>query len=301
MIVRVEMLSNKLTIMFIPEKNGQVIRFELSAFFLKASLAILIVILIVSTGISIDYFKIKGESRRQYALERTLMLQNLKIQEINNQLVKKQDDLEEMEEFDRKLRLISGLQESSSRIRFIGSFDNAIGLENGNDFEELGVLEKMKKLDLETKLREISLFQLGAYLQERKDKLARTPSISPTKGHISSRFGKRQDPFTGKIKFHRGLDFSNRQFTPIYAPADGVVVNTFVNGQLGEFLVIDHGYNTLTRYGHLAKYEVQVGDRVKRGDLIARVGNTGRSTAPHLHYEVLVNDQYVDPEKYLLE
>ncbi len=295
------MLSNKLTILFIPQKDGHVFRFEMSSFFLKVSVLILVVFIVISTLISIDYFRTKSLSEEQSKLERALMLQNVKIQEINNQLVKKHESLESFEEFDRKLRLISGLQESATRIRYIGNSNNLVGSENGSEFQELKVLDKMKSLDLNTKLREISFFQLGAYLQERKDKLARTPSIAPTRGHISSRFGKRRDPFTGKIKKHNGLDFSNRNYTPIYAPADGTVVNTFKNGSFGEFLVIDHGYSITTRYGHLAKYEVQVGQRVKRGDLIARIGNTGRSTAPHLHYEVLVNDQYVDPEKYLLE
>lgn len=295
------MLSNKLTIMLIPQKDGHVLRFELSSVFLKISIILLVVFIFLSASISIDYFIKRNKHKIHSGLEQELILQNVKIQEINNQLAKKQDDLNGLEEFDRKLRLISGLQESATRIRYIGSSNSLINLENEVKFNELHVLDKMKKLDFDTKLREISFFQLGAYIQERKDKLARTPSISPTKGHISSAFGKRIDPFTGKLKSHMGLDFSNRQYTPIYAPADGVVVNTYINGSFGEFLVIDHGYNITTRYGHLAKYEVQVGQHVKRGDLIARIGNTGRSTAPHLHYEVLVNDQHVDPEKYLLE
>ena len=295
------MLSNKLTILLVPQKDGRVIRFELSSFFLKIAFAAIVVFILIATGISIDYFILQEKSRDQVNLEKVLMLQKVKIQEMDNQLLKKRNDLENLEEFDRKLRLIIGLQEASTRIRYISGNGNLIDTENSADFNQLDLLDKLRKLDLDTKLREISFFQLWAYLQERTDRLARTPSIAPTKGHISSRYGKRVDPFTGKIKLHRGIDFSNRQFTPVYAPADGVVVNTFVNGSFGEFLVIDHGYNIVTRYGHLSKYEVQVGQKVKRGDLIARIGNTGRSTAPHLHYEVLVSDQYVNPEKYLLE
>lgn len=287
--------------MLIPQKDGRIIRFELSSFFLKITIATFVVFILIATGISIDYFTIREKSKNQSMLEQALMSQKVKIRELDNQLLKKRNDLENLEEFDRKLRLIIGLQEASTRIRYIGGNGNLINAESGSNFSELSLLDKLRSLDLDTKLRQISFFQLGAYLQERTDKLARTPSIAPTRGHISSRFGKRVDPFTGKIKRHLGLDFSNRPFTPIIAPADGVVVNTYVNGSFGEFLVIDHGYNIVTRYGHLAKYEVQVGQKVKRGDLIARMGNTGRSTAPHLHYEVLVNDQHVNPEKYLLE
>ncbi|MBU3917209.1 M23 family metallopeptidase, partial [bacterium] len=192
------------------------------------------------------------------------------------------------------------LQESATRIRFIGQNGGQFNNQE-NDSDSQKILTKLKKTDFDSKLREISFFQLVAYLQERKDKLDRTPSIFPTKGHLSSKYGRRVDPFTKKQTMHMGLDIANRQYTPIYAPADGVVVNTFVNGKLGEFLVIDHGYHIVTRYGHLSKYEVRVGQHVKRGDLIARMGTTGHSTASHLHYEILVNDQYVDPEKYLLE
>ena len=295
------MLSNKLTILLIPQKDGRIFRFELSLLFLKVLCFVTAIVIVISAVISTDYFLKKEKSEIQRGLEKDLMLQKVKLQEINNQLIRKSEDLGNLEEFDRKLRLISGLQESTTRIRYVGSNGNLVNAESGEKFDHLKLLDKLRKLDFDTKLREISFFQLGAYLQERKDKLARTPSISPTKGHISSRFGKRIDPFTGKIRLHRGLDFSNRQYTPIHAPADGVVVNAFINGGFGEFLVIDHGYNIVTRYGHLSKYEVQVGQKVKRGDLIARIGNTGRSTAPHLHYEVLVSDQYVNPEKYILE
>lgn len=274
-------------------------KFEISAFLLKAFVLSIVLLTIASSWIFIDYTMIKGKSRHMRDLQNSVMLQKLSIQKINNMIQDRQNDLVNLEKFDRKLRLISGLQESATRIRYVGG-NNGMG-----DFKEQQILDsrvlmmKLRKLDLDTKLREISFFQLGAYLREQKDKLARTPSIPPTSGHISSRFGKRRDPFTGKTRFHWGLDISNREYTPIYAPADGIVDNTRVEGALGLFLVIDHGYNIVTRYGHLSKFEVKAGRKVKRGDLIARIGNTGRSTAPHLHYEVLINDQYVDPEKFI--
>ncbi len=294
------MLSNTLTILLIPQKHGKVIRFELSSLFVKITLLTAVIFLLASATISVDYFIKSNQNRDQRKIEKDIILQEFKIQEINNQLSNKRQQLESFEEFDRKLRLISGLLESTTRIRYIGGNGD---YQNSNEENELNIkiLSKLRKLDLNTKLREISFFQLRANLQERKDILARTPSIAPTKGHISSWFGKRNDPFTGKIRFHNGIDFSNRNSTPIIAPADGVVVNTYINGGFGMFLVINHGYNIVTRYGHLSKYEVKVGQKVKRRDLIARMGNSGRSTASHLHYEVLVNDQFVDPEKYLLE
>ncbi len=295
------MLRNYLTILVIPQKKGRVVRFELSSLFVKIVLLFLGTMIAASVGISLDYFIIKEKNQRLREYEKNIILQKFKIQEISNQLSDKHQQLENYEEFDRKLRLISGLQESATRIRYIGRNGDQINI-NESDSNAQKILTKLKKTDFNSKLREISFFQLGAYLQEGKVRLARTPSIAPTKGYLSSRYGRRVDPFTGKKRaMHMGLDFANRQYTPIYAPADGVIVNTYVNGNLGEFLVIDHGYHIVTRYGHLSKYEVRVGQHIKRGDLIARMGNTGRSTASHLHYEILVNDQYVNPEKYLLE
>ena len=293
------MLRNYLTIMVIPQKSGKIVKFEISAFLLKLILFVIVIFAIASTGIFVDYTLKKGKSRNMRELQNAVMLQKLSIKNISNMIQSRQDELTNLEKFDRKLRLISGLQESATRIRYVGSGNNNSELRNQKKLDSQVLLAKLRKLDLDTKLREISFFQLGAYLHEQKDKLARTPSIPPASGHISSRFGKRRDPFTGKTRFHWGLDISNREYTPIYAPADGIVDNTRVEGDLGLFLVIDHGYNIVTRYGHLAKYEVKAGRKVKRGDLIARIGNSGRSTAPHLHYEVLINDQYVDPEKFI--
>jgi murein DD-endopeptidase MepM/ murein hydrolase activator NlpD len=293
------MLRNYLTVMVIPQKSGKIFKFEISAFLLKLLLLTIVIITIASSGIFVDYTLKKGKSRNMRELQNAIMLQKLSIQNINNMIQSRQNELADLEKFDRKLRLISGLQESGMRIRYIGNGNNYSEVRNQKRLDGRVLLAKLKKLDLDTKLREISFFQLGANLHELKDKLARTPSIPPASGHISSRFGKRRHPFTGKIQFHRGLDIANREYTPIYAPADGIVDNTRTEGDLGLFLVIHHGYNIVTRYGHLAKFEVKAGRKVKRGDLIARIGDTGRSTAPHLHYEVLINDQYVDPEKFI--
>ncbi len=201
----------------------------------------------------------------------------------------------------KKTSLISGMQHTTSRIRYIDrNANNPDKISNTKVSPSRMLLKKLKNVDLRTKQQIASFYELGGYLQEHKDRLARTPSIVPTQGYISSRFGKRTHPFTGRTHQHKALDIANREYTPVYAPADGIVNNTRIDGNLGLFLVINHGYNIVTRYGHLAKIEVKSGRKVKRGDLIARMGNTGRSTASHLHYEILINDVYVDPEKFII-
>jgi murein DD-endopeptidase MepM/ murein hydrolase activator NlpD len=137
-------------------------------------------------------------------------------------------------------------------------------------------------------------------LEGQKNLLACTPAIRPTKGWKSSKFGYRISPFTGRREFHKGLDIANRKGTDIIAPADGFVKYIGKKGFMGNVLIIDHGHGLVTRYGHLGKSLKKRGEKVKRGDIIARMGNSGRSTGPHLHYEVHLNGVPVNPEKYIL-
>jgi murein DD-endopeptidase MepM/ murein hydrolase activator NlpD len=128
---------------------------------------------------------------------------------------------------------------------------------------------------------------------------AHTPSIKPVVGHIISFMGNRIHPITGLIHFHRGIDIQAPWGTPIFAPADGVVVFAGTRGGYGTTCFIDHGYGYQTRYGHCSRLHVKEGDEVKRGQIIADVGSTGMSTGPHLHYEVLVDGSVTDPMAYI--
>jgi murein DD-endopeptidase MepM/ murein hydrolase activator NlpD len=143
--------------------------------------------------------------------------------------------------------------------------------------------------------------RLQAYFQDQRELLASTPSTWPLRGYLSGGFGNRADPFTGVRDFHPGIDISVPRGTKVTAPADGVVVLAATRGGYGNIIVIDHGYQTMTRYGHLDGFNVRPGQRVKRGDVIGFSGNSGRSTAPHLHYEVWVNDQMRNPIEYIID
>ncbi len=127
------------------------------------------------------------------------------------------------------------------------------------------------------------------------------PAITPTSGWISSHYGHRVSPFTRQPVLHRGLDIGAETGTPIHASADGVIEAAGLSTTLGKFVVIDHGFNIKTKYAHASELRVKKGDVVKRGDLISLVGTTGRSTGPHLHYEVWIGDSAVDPHNYLLD
>lgn len=153
----------------------------------------------------------------------------------------------------------------------------------------------------EAERQERSLRELQEYFDDRQSLLASTPSVWPTRGWLSSDFGARLDPVSGERRMHEGLDVATALGQPVLAPSDGTVVFKGWEGGYGNVLVIDHGYGVRTRYGHLSQVLVGLGERVRRGARIASVGNTGKSTGPHLHYEVRVNGIPESPRKFILE
>ncbi len=152
----------------------------------------------------------------------------------------------------------------------------------------------------ETADRTADIFTLvESRLFEARMRSLMIPSTKPVQTHVGSGFGFRSDPFTGRPALHAGLDFPADTGTPIYAAAGGVVVAVDSHSQYGNVIEIDHGNKLLTRYAHTSRFHVKEGDIVKRGQLIADVGSTGRSTGPHLHFEVLVEGVPQDPARFL--
>ena len=130
-------------------------------------------------------------------------------------------------------------------------------------------------------------------------RMAEAPNLWPVEGRITCSFGERQDPFTGEGAFHRGIDISTGFGTPVRAPADGVVTFAGEESGYGRLIQLEHSQSILTRYGHLSGFAVTEGQRVSRGQIIGYVGMSGRSTGPHLHYEVWVHNSPVNPYKFL--
>ena len=136
---------------------------------------------------------------------------------------------------------------------------------------------------------------------QRNELAQATPTLWPARGWLSSTMGRRKDPFTGTPDFHRGIDIAGMRGRPIYATASGEVVNVGVQGNYGKRVIVNHGFGIETRYGHLLSYTVEEGDRVERGDQIGRMGDTGRATGYHLHYEVLANGRILNPLRLLTQ
>lgn len=165
------------------------------------------------------------------------------------------------------------------------------------------IIDATKRLEVLQKQLVIQSKSLDEIAQLSKDKekfLSSIPAIQPVDNkhltRMASGFGWRNDPFTKARKFHNGMDFTAPQGTPIYAAGDGVVTRADdASSGYGNHIRIDHGYGYVSLYAHLHQYRVKVGQRVKRGDFIATVGNTGRSQAPHLHYEIIKDGKHINP------
>ncbi len=186
------------------------------------------------------------------------------------------------------------------------------GLEKYNQYDQLNSLpdaeliktvsNKMKMLDKQIYVQIKSFDTLKIIASQQRDRLMHIPSIQPVSSldlrQMASGFGYRIDPVYGTGKMHEGMDFASETGTPVYATGDAVVAEAKWHSGYGNLIVLDHGYNYTTRYAHLSEMNVSAGQQVKRGDRIGRVGNTGKSTGSHLHYEVRYKGVPVNPVNY---
>lgn len=202
-----------------------------------------------------------------------------------------QKQLGEFEDRTRQLAIVAGLDELGvGQQAGVGGEESR--LEDQVDLYALG--ERSTQLDR-------SLEAVDSKLGERLRLIASTPAIAPVKGILTSGFGNRRDPITGKPARHWGIDIATAPGSGVVASADGIVVRTGRIGGLGKAVYVSHGYGVTTRYAHLSAIEVTPGQRVERGTVLGRVGSTGRATGYHLHYEVRVDGGARNPLAYILD
>jgi murein DD-endopeptidase MepM/ murein hydrolase activator NlpD len=254
-----------------------------------------------------DYIQIKRKVFELNRLRQEAQAQKSQIRFFSDQIEDLETQLSRLKDFDRKVRIIANLEKGQDTPPIIGiggpsPSDIREKLKREND--ENGLIQQMKsdveRLKSEAISREESFSELEKLLQSKKEMLAHTPSIWPVMGWVTSGFGFRTNPFTGLTQMHEGIDISNQVGTPIIAPADGIISDIGNDLGLGKILVISHGFGMITRYAHLNKVLVRVGQKVKRGEKIAEVGTSGRTTGPHLHYEVRLGGIPVNPMRYIL-
>lgn len=307
-------MRKKLTLLFIDE-HGCPLRTV--AFSRKWIYLAVLICLSLAGGAGFGYHKYQGlqhtvaelkvyQDSTAYQRER-IVLQNRQIQDFAHKINTLNAKLSDLYDFEKKVRIIANLDPPENQDLLFGvggspPEDLNAQLPLSEDHKALlrDMHRRVEITDMHAGLQQESFETLLKKLKAKRSLLAATPSIRPLDGWKTSSFGYRRSPFTGRRELHKGLDIAAPKGSPIIAPADGVVTYSARKGLMGNMISIKHGYGLLTRYGHISKLLKKKGERVERGEVIALVGSTGRSTGPHLHYEVRLNGVPVNPEKYIL-
>lgn len=299
--------EDNLTLILVPGRTGQIRRWHLSwrwLHLLGGGLVVLTLALIAGT---VDWVHTRTEIAELDALRRETREQQERLQAYAQQIQDISSALARVGDFERKLRVITNLDPAEPLpLPGIGGVEGdgleaheLVGLTRAGRHRRM--VQSLSQLQEASVGAEQSLVELVKHLEDQTARLLATPSIAPTRGWVTSGFGYRSSPFTGRRELHRGIDIAARQGTPILAPADGRVRYAAKDRMLGQMVIVKHGYGIETIFGHLSEALVKPGDKVKRGDRIALMGNSGRSTGPHLHYQVNVNGVAVNPRNYMLD
>lgn len=330
-------MKETVTFLIVSNKKGTTRKVTFAVSTLKTVMACTVIAVIVLTAGVLDYLGLLGQSIENKKLKADNSLLKNQFQMVEGKVHTLEARLERVNGFVTKLKLITDIGPERSLQLAMGpipkpgqqmdDFNEPINdrdiastaqkealfvkeppldlhkgelaAENNRDYAQLSV--RVEKLVSETNLREQGVLELWEALSERQSLMNATPSIRPVSGWFTSKFGYRLSPFTNLPMMHNGADIAASPGAPVYAPADGVVSYVGYDGGYGNLISVDHGYGVVTRYGHNSRVYVAVGQKVKRRDIIAAVGNTGRSTGPHLHYEVRVNGIPMDPTNYVLD
>jgi len=291
--------SRSYTIMVVPHARAEFKKFKIShrGLVLAAWGAGLVAI----CGLLLPIYLIRSMAQ-SYRLER-MNRENQGLREANSRfdaaLAELKEQITDFENKAYKFALMAGVED------FPGSKPGAGGSEFSglpSGAPSVGYLrQELTQLRDRTQALQGTFNVLEKAYQTQSLLLASTPSIKPVKGILGHGYGWRRDPFTGQREFHKGIDISAPTGRDVLAPADGIVIKVSREAGYGKVVYLSHGNGITTRFGHMSEFNVQLGQKVKRGDAIGFVGSSGRSTGPHLHYEVLVHKIKVDPMSYILE
>lgn len=291
------------TILILPDATSKASQFHVTKPALLASAFLLGLVLTSLVFFVYQYFALKGHLLELRRLRRDIGDKALFLKRVSQI----EEELSRLRGFDQKLRAAAGLEgirEGTMRVGEVpgdGRTPLLKAMKSGSETLAEAMSHDLDRLDREVRTRAKSLQKLTRSLEERRSLLNSTPTIWPVKGWLTSDFGFRVSPFTGRREVHEGIDIAAPIGTTVVASADGIV--TF-SGSLtghGNVVFIEHGHGLATFYAHNSKNVVVKGQRVKRGQVIASVGTTGLVTGPHLHYGVKLRGEWVDPLGYVVE
>lgn len=295
------MLFTRYNLLVFKSNGGKLVGLHVRGWMLPAFVFFLVA-LVAGNVLLWRHFEPYGSYRRQLAANEDIRYEQMvDIYDKAYQILALEDDYRRISDFGAKLSVMLNI-ENASRLTGVGSGVSTQAISGGynragllrlahNTYDQLFSAMRQEEVLQQRLMRELTL---------QKENLTHIPSIWPTRGRFTSRFGYRVNPVTGRRSFHKGIDIANSKGTPIYAPADGTVIYAKWFSTYGRMVDIDHGNGLSTRFGHMSKIEVKEGQKVERGDLIGRMGNTGRSVASHLHYEVHKKGRPVNPMHYIM-
>ncbi len=307
-------MQRKITFFMLSASGSPIKQATVSRTFLRFSGLFVTACIIFFGFVLYDYYDVKLKLSSIRGMEGdiseqsdTIITQRKQIKKFADEINSLKSKLVDLNSFEKKLRIVANIEKPADQDNLFGiggstpgDLDTQIPLTDKHNSLVREMHEQTRQLDFASINQKQGFESLLKYLEDQQNLLASTPAIRPVSGWTSSRFGYRASPFTGLREFHKGLDIATRIGTPIVATADGVVTFAGRKGLLGKMIIIDHGHGMVTRYGHANKLLKKRGESIKRGDTIALVGNSGRSTGSHLHYEVRLNGIPVNPEKYIL-
>jgi murein DD-endopeptidase MepM/ murein hydrolase activator NlpD len=296
------------TVLVIPHDEFQAHRFKVSRLVILS-----LMILVLGSAAGVSYMVLSSSAKnfdylRYINLQRENRILTQKLGDVESKIENMDGQIVGLMEENQRFRSVAGLELLDEEIREVGIGGTFMGAREElleiNTSLARRLYSKDEQVDVllrKSALIQQSLEEAIASIESSQEKWGHYPSIIPAKGYISSYFGKRNHPIYHVSQYHNGIDISCAAGDPIIAPAAGKIV--LVKQQIGYGLTvaIDHGYGLLTRYAHLSKAEVRVGQKVKRGDLIAQVGQSGITTGPNLHYEVYLDGRARDPMSFILD
>ena len=289
------MSAKKFTFLIIPEGSHQVRRFNIKRSLLKGYLACAALVFVGLTAMTVDYVTSELDQAELNRLQTENQTQRNELQRLVAGLEDIQKEMRLMAQTDAKVRIMADL--SKPKPDAMVGIGGPPEIDENDSFAQLQTRIDHMRRDID--LRRESQEEIQGFLNDQRSMVGAEPSGWPVKGWLTSNFGMRKSPFSGKRKMHEGYDIAARTGTPLYVTADGVVSKAETVPGYGKLVVVEHGYGYRTYYGHNSKLHVRAGQRVTRGQKIASVGNTGRSTGAHVHYEIRRNGVPVNPKKFM--
>lgn len=297
-----------LNILVFGQKTSKTRNFRIHKKTFKIGLYLLAFALLSTIFFFCDYIQVRKKTFELNQLRQETQEQRSKIHFFSSKIEDLEKQLSKLKDFDKRIRIIANLekgQETTSFMGMGGPSPSDVREKLKAEKDEKGLVQQMRtdieRLKSEAASQEESLSDLEKLLQTKKEVLVHTPSIWPVHGWVTSGFGFRNNPFTGLTQMHEGIDISNRVGTPVIASGNGIISDTGRDYSHGNVVVISHGFGMTSRYNHLNKIFVRAGQKVKRGDKIAEIGMSGKTTGPHLHYEVRLNGIPANPMRYILD